>query len=116
VKGIPKNETEGLEDYYTKAMMKKLRKTSNDCGFLNGSYTAMLKKADNHTNSKNGTRKEYIEFRDTFQSEMTLRPETPCDKIKNKTKDIEKEASELERKVKDVKGELDRARLTKVAD
>ena len=45
-----------------------------------------------------------------------MRPETPCDKIKNKTKDVEKDATELEKKVKDVRGELDRARLIKVAD
>ena len=109
-------ETAGLEQYYTKAMMKKLRKTSNDCGFLNGSYSNMLKKMNNYTNDRNGTRKDYVGFRDEFQAEMSLRPETPCDKIKNKTKEIEKEAGELEKKVKDVRGELERARMAKVAD
>ena len=59
---LPEEETNGLENYYTKSMMKKLRKTSNDCGFLNGSYSNMLKKMDNYTNDKNGTHKKYIEF------------------------------------------------------
>lgn len=47
---------------------------------------------------------------------MSLRPETSCETIKNKTKEIEKEAGELEKKVKDVRGELERARMAKVAD
>lgn len=94
--------------------MKKLRKTNNDCGFLNGSYTNMLKKMDNYTNTKNGTLKGYREFREKFESEPSKRPTTECDKIRNKTKDIDKEAGELEKKVKDVRGELERARLARV--
>jgi len=113
---ISTKETTGLENFYTKAMMKKLRKTNNDCGFLNGSFSNMLKKVSNYTNLKDGKRKEYVEFKEKFDSEMSLRPETPCEKIKNKTKDLSKDAEELDKKIKDVRGELDRARLTKVLD
>ena len=41
-------------------MVKKLKKTNNDCGFLNGTFTNMLKKESNYTSSKNGTRKDYV--------------------------------------------------------
>lgn len=43
-------------------MVKKLKKTNNDCGYLNGSFTGMLKKESNYTSSKNGTRKGYAEL------------------------------------------------------
>lgn len=69
-------------------MIKKLRKTNNDCGFLNGSFSNMLKKVSNYTNLKDGKRKDYMEFKMKFETEMQLRPETPCEKIKNKTKDL----------------------------
>lgn len=113
---ISETDTNGLDEFYTKAMIKKLRKTNNDCGFLNGSFSNMLKKVSNYTNLKDGKRKDYMEFKMKFETEMQLRPETPCEKIKNKTKDLQKEADELDKKIKDVRGELDRARLTKVLD
>ena len=43
-------------------MMKKLRKSNNDCGFLNGSHSKMLKKVENLTNDKDGKRKDFVEF------------------------------------------------------
>lgn len=43
-------------------MLKKLKKTNNDCGFLNGTFTGMIKKESNYTSSKNGTRKDYVEL------------------------------------------------------
>lgn len=111
---ISESDYKGLEEFFTKGMMKKLKKGNNDCGFLNGSHHGMIKKRDNFTNSKDGKRKDFIEFKEKYESEFSMRPETECEKIKNKTKDLDKEVEELTRKVKDLKTEMDRARLINV--
>ena len=43
-----------------------------------------------------------------------MRPETECERIKNRSKDVEKEVEELTRSIKDTKSEIDRARLVGV--
>ena len=43
-----------------------------------------------------------------------MRPETECDRIKNRSKDVEKEVEELTKSIKDTKSEIDRARLLNV--
>ncbi|CAL6112072.1 Heat_shock protein 70 [Hexamita inflata] len=103
-------ETDELSAYFTKGMLKKLKKANSDCSFLNSTYGNMQKKISQNN------QKEFEEFQAKFEAEFQNRPETTCEEISNKTKNVEKEQQELDKKVKDVRSETDRSRISQTLE